>query len=173
MPLSHDIKSIAVRSVSKRGRRRAGFRFGPEPTLLGPGDLTEEQAMAIAGDPELVVEMLDGADESPPAQTGASNSKTPPAGEPPEGAAAELGPDGAPGTGDGGTAGGGGNERQEALIAAIGGLDRKNKEHFTGAGVPQVDALKAATGFNDISAAERDTVWSIYQAKSDLAEKVG
>lgn len=51
---------IRVRSVSQQGRRRAGFAFGKEPVVILVSELTEDQAEAIATDPQLVVELHEG-----------------------------------------------------------------------------------------------------------------
>lgn len=50
---------IRVRSVSAAGRRRAGMAFGPTPVPLRVDDLSEDQVAALAGDPELVVQLDD------------------------------------------------------------------------------------------------------------------
>ncbi len=55
-------------------------------------------------------------------------------------------------------------ERQAALAAAIAGLEEGNPDHWTKSGKPEVRALEAATGVGDISAAERDAVWTDHQA---------
>ena len=48
--------------------------------------------------------------------------------------------------------------RQETLIAGIAGLDPKNPDHWLSDGTtPSTKALEAATGIDDISAAERDS----------------
>lgn len=47
-------KAIAVIGP-KRGLRRAGIRFGPEPVILTEDDITEQQAQAIAAEPALMV----------------------------------------------------------------------------------------------------------------------
>lgn len=45
-------------------RRRAGHMFGPSPTVLDAGDLTDEQREAILADTMLVVRPAKPADES-------------------------------------------------------------------------------------------------------------
>ena len=57
-------------------------------------------------------------------------------------------------------------ERAAKIRAAMLGLDRGTEGHFTagGAGVPTVFALEAATGIEDISAAERDEMWAEIEA---------
>ena len=37
-------------------------------------------------------------------------------------------------------------------------------DHWTRAGKPEVAALRAATGLDDVSAAERDAAWAAFQA---------
>lgn len=46
--------------------------------------------------------------------------------------------------------------REQKIVAAIDGLEKGNKEHWTEGGKPDVFALRKATGLGDISAAERD-----------------
>lgn len=51
-------------------------------------------------------------------------------------------------------------ELRDALIrAGIGTLEPGREDHWTGAGLPEVAAIKAATGLASVSAAERDRVW--------------
>ena len=57
-----------------------------------------------------------------------------------------------------------GDDRRLAILAAIAGLVPGNPDHWTKSGKPEVRALEAATGFGDISAAERDAVWTDHQA---------
>ncbi len=59
-------------------------------------------------------------------------------------------------------------EKTTRLINAIGQLDRENKEHFTAAGLPQTKALEEVVG-EDVSAAERDEAWQLFQ---DMATAV-
>lgn len=39
----------------KKGRRRAGYRFGPEPVDIPLDDLSEEDSAALIGDPTLTI----------------------------------------------------------------------------------------------------------------------
>lgn len=49
-------------------------------------------------------------------------------------------------------------DRMSRIKAAIGTLDRADKNLWTGAGIPRVEVIEAAVGFN-ISAAERNEAW--------------
>ena len=58
--------------------------------------------------------------------------------------------------------------RHERLVAAIGTLEDGNEDHWTKDKRPQVSALEAATGLDDVSAAERDAAfeaWKIVAGK--------
>ena len=56
------------------------------------------------------------------------------------------------------------DELREALIrAGIGTLEPGRKDHWTAAGLPEIAALRTATGLASISAAERDRVWGEIQ----------
>ena len=60
--------------------------------------------------------------------------------------------------------------REARLIAAIGGLEEGNEAHWTTSGKPEVRALRAATGLDDVSAAERDAVWGEFQRAKEGTE---
>lgn len=51
------------------------------------------------------------------------------------------------------------------IRAAMRGLDPDNPDHFTKAGLPEVAALKQATGLESVSAAERSELWDAEQAE--------
>jgi hypothetical protein len=50
---------IMVRSVSDRGRRRAGRAFGPVPVPVRVDDLSDDQLGSLMADPQLVVSLDD------------------------------------------------------------------------------------------------------------------
>ena len=52
-----------------------------------------------------------------------------------------------------------GLDRDDAIRKAINGLEDGNQAHWTRSGKPDVNALRSATGIEDISAAERDEAW--------------
>lgn len=54
--------------------------------------------------------------------------------------------------------------RRTRLLNAIAGLDREHQDHFTKSGKPEVRALEAATGLDDVTAAERDELWAQFSA---------
>ena len=52
-------KDYSVKVIGPaKGRWRAGRKFGPEPVLIPAPELTEEEFEQLAGDPELMVEVL-------------------------------------------------------------------------------------------------------------------
>lgn len=53
--------------------------------------------------------------------------------------------------------------RQEKLIAAIVGLDPENRDHWIADGRPSTKAIEAATGLDEVSAAERDAAWEEFE----------
>ena len=61
-------------------------------------------------------------------------------------------------------------DRASAISAAIDGLEEGNEDHWTKDGRPEVKALKAATGLDDITAAERDAAWAAYQTQQGGGE---
>ena len=61
-------------------------------------------------------------------------------------------------------------DRASAVSAAIGGLEEGNEDHWTRDGKPEVRALRAATGLDDITAAERDEAWAAYRANQEDGE---
>ena len=59
----------------------------------------------------------------------------------------------------------GAEARTRLLTAAIAKLDPDDAEHFTRGGLPQVDALAAASALAGVTAAERDAAWVAYQRR--------
>ena len=55
-------------------------------------------------------------------------------------------------------------QKMAALVAEIGRLNPKDKEHFTEAGIPRIDPLILALGV-DVEGKERDEAWKIFQAR--------
>ena len=53
--------------------------------------------------------------------------------------------------------------REERILEGVGKLDPENEDHFTKSGVPDVSALREASGVDDVSAAERDAAWKEHQ----------
>ena len=63
--------------------------------------------------------------------------------------------------------------RQDRLIAGIAGLDPKNPDHWLSDGTtPSTKALEAATGLEDVSAAERDAAHTEF-VKREGADLIG
>lgn len=52
------------------------------------------------------------------------------------------------------------DDRQQAILNAIGKLDRKNPAHFTEKGVPKTKALEQVLGY-PVSSEERDAAWHL------------
>lgn len=63
-------------------------------------------------------------------------------------------------------AGGGEVDRKARLLAAIDGLDPDNPAHWTKSGKPQVEVLEAMSGLAEVTATERDAVWTGSQARA-------
>ena len=57
-------------------------------------------------------------------------------------------------------------DRATRILSTIGALDKANPDHWTKDGKPQVEALEAASGIKDITAAERDAAWADFRADS-------
>ena len=51
-------------------------------------------------------------------------------------------------------------DRQAAIVEAIGKLDPENPDHYTKSGKPDIAVLGSLTGFDDITAAERDAAFA-------------
>lgn len=54
---------ILVVTGPKKGRWRAGRKFGPEPVRIPVADLSDDEMEAISADPKLTVEVEDGSDD--------------------------------------------------------------------------------------------------------------
>lgn len=54
--------------------------------------------------------------------------------------------------------------RHDRIVMAIADLTPGRDDHWTRAGKPEVAALRAATGLDDVTAAERDAAWATFQA---------
>lgn len=85
----------------------------------------------------------------------------PPAPDPGEEEPASQGADPAPGPEAGA---GEPPSRHDRLIVAIADLTPGRADHWTRAGKPEVAALRAATGLDAVTAAERDAAWAAHQA---------
>ena len=85
----------------------------------------------------------------------------PPAPEPGEEEPASQGADPAPGPEAGA---GEPPSRHDRLIVAIADLTPGRADHWTRTGKPEVAALRAATGLDAVTAAERDAAWAAHQA---------
>ena len=55
-------------------------------------------------------------------------------------------------------------EQQERIAAIVKAIDelKAGTSDYTGGGLPNVEALEVATGFPNITGAERDQAWEIY-----------
>ena len=56
--------------------------------------------------------------------------------------------------------------RRGGLAAACAALDPGDASRWTRSGVPQLAALRDASGLSDITAAERDAAWAAHQAQT-------
>ena len=50
--------------------------------------------------------------------------------------------------------------RENQIIDAIGDLDRTNKEHFTGTGMPKLEAVREAMADDSVDKAELNAAWT-------------
>ena len=158
-------------TARRASRWRCGFEFTDRPRTFGAGHLTEEQLSELRSDSQLVVALGEGGAAEPAGGTaGPATTPTVQAAldtalsalrratpdevreffrrmaDDPEIAAkvdSEI-------------------DRQSRLIAAIPHLEEGNEAHWTKAGKPECRALEKATGFTDVSAAERDAAWEEY-----------
>jgi len=65
--------------------------------------------------------------------------------------------------------------RTAQLIAAIGDLRADDPDHWTTSGKPKTEALAAASGLDEVSAAERDDAWATVRSRArqdDAADDV-
>jgi len=53
------VRPILVRSVAAKGRWRIGRQFTQEPILLDAAELDDDQKALLAGDPELIIQVVD------------------------------------------------------------------------------------------------------------------
>ena len=53
--------------------------------------------------------------------------------------------------------------RTDIILKAMDGLDKENPDHFTVSGKPEVRVLREITGFDDLTASDRDVAWEISQ----------
>ena len=123
-------------SAHRDGFRRAGRAWNRAATVVSADELTEEQLEQLRDDPNITV--------TPCAPEGPAADAAPAAASDPRDvlrgmSVAEL--------------------RGWLIRAVMRGLDRDNADHFTAAGLPEVAALKDATGLASVSAAERNTLW--------------
>ena len=158
-------------SAVRDGFRRAGRQWGRKAEIVAAFDLTDDQLEALRGDESITITpcAVDG-----PAGATAKVAESARAwgaeiaealglaaaattGEVLAAARAKGGSPGAPG------APATVAELRDALIrAGIGALEPGREDHWTGAGLPEVAALRTATGLA-VSAAERDRAWGEIQ----------
>lgn len=120
--------------ISRRaGFRRAGRQWPAEAVTVAVADFTPEQVQAILDEPMLLVTPTAHPSDADAGPAG-SGSHT---GEPAKAGHAERA------------------DRAARLLAAVAALP-DDAEHRTAEGLPEVKALRAATGLADVSAAERD-----------------
>lgn len=145
-------KLLFVVCAAHSGYRRGGIRFTKGENTVDTEKLSAEQLEQINNDPLLVVgEYADGislasldeptAKNLLPQTDQNSNSQGP--------------------LGDGALSGG---VNTLTLEQAFSQLVPDNKEHFTGAGLPQLDALEHLVG-HKVTSAERTEAWEAYKAK--------
>lgn len=124
-------KTLIVTSVGL-SFRRAGIRFTQQETKLMVDDLSNDQVEAIKSEKNLIVKEVEVEEQD-------QDSKTT-----------------APGN-DQDNGGG----LTEKLVEAISQLDPENPEHYTGKGVPQLEALQTLVGVK-VTAAQRDEAFKAF-----------
>ena len=128
-------------SAVRDGFRRAGRAWSRTAEIVPAGELTPDELEALGSDPGITITPC--APEGPAA---------PAAAPPPPAPGATV------------------DELREALIrAGIGALEPGREGHWTAAGLPDVGAVKAATGLASVSAAERDRAWEAMSPPSTEA----
>ena len=142
-------KLLFIVCAAHTGYRRGGVRFTKGENTVDTEKLSAEQLQQINADPLLVVgEYADGIELASLDEPTAKNllSQTDKGGD------------------TQGTLGNGTLSNGVTLEQAFAQLQPDNKEHFTGAGLPQLDALEKLVG-HKVTSAERAEAWAAYQAK--------
>ncbi|MCD1597866.1 HI1506-related protein [Rheinheimera aquimaris] len=136
--------------------RRAGTAFTTEGTAFPQDHFTKQQLDAIHAEKRLSVREIDQADLPETVDTRllaiAAASKTDEKGP------AKQNKDDSP--------------HAETLEQAFTLLDPSNKDHFTGGGVPQLDALSQLLG-RTVKAPERDQAWKAFAAQQSANQQQG
>lgn len=171
----------AVTVTARRGSRwRCGVEFTGRPASYPAGHWTEDELERLRADPQLVVADGAAADGHPTTPTvdaaldaalSALRQATPGrVGEFLE--AMERDPEIRGKIEDAIVARAGAAPdatRPQKILAAVGGLAPENPDHWNADGkTPSIKALEAATGFTDISAAERDAAHEAWAEGKDL-----
>lgn len=139
------LKVVLVTAVAE-SFRRAGFGFTNKGTALLREQFTDEQYQQIVNEPRLSLREV--TEDQIPAGAHIAYSAA---------LAAKVS---AQGDGEQGQ----GSQTVATLAEAFALLDPANTEHFTGGGVPQLDALSTLLG-RRVTAAERDPAFAEYKAK--------
>lgn len=153
-------KLLFVVCAAHSGYRRGGVRFTKGENTVDTEKLSAEQLKQINNDPLLIVgEYADGISLASLDKPTAKNllPETNKGGN-------SQGP-----LGDGALSGG---VNTLTLEQAFAQLQPDNKEHFTGNGLPQLDALEKLVG-HKVTSVERTEAWEAYKAKlaADQAAK--
>ena len=136
--------------------RRAGTAFTTEGTAFPQDHFTKEQLSAIHAEKRLSVREIDEADLPETVDTRLLAAAA--AGKADEKSQAKKGEGHAPAA--------------QTLEQAFALLDPSNKDHFTGGGVPQLDALSRLLG-RPVKAPERDEAWQAFAAKQNANQQQG
>lgn len=136
--------------------RRAGTTFTTEGTAFPQDHFTKQQLDAIHAEKRLSVREIDEADLPESVDTRLLAAAT--ATKADEKSPAKKGEDHTPAA--------------QTLEQAFALLDLSNKDHFTGGGVPQLDALSRLLG-RPVKAPERDDAWKAFAAKQADTDKQG
>lgn len=136
--------------------RRAGTAFTTEGTAFPQDHFTKQQLDAIHAEKRLSVREIDEADLPETVDTRLLAAAA--AGKADEKGQAKKGEDHAPAA--------------QTLEQAFALLDPSNKDHFTGGGVPQLDALSRLLG-RPVKAPERDEAWKAFAAQQSANQQQG
>lgn len=125
---------LSIRAA-RDGFRRAGRAWGRQPTVVPRAELTDGQVAQLEADPNI--------DVHPCGPEGGAD------------ASAAVEPRGPLGVAE---------ARRALLLAGARTLEPGREDHWTTAGLPEIAALKQATGLASIPADERNAVWEEAQA---------
>ena len=180
---NHDTPAIRIAST-RPGLWRCGVQHPGKPVEHPAGTFSPEQIERLRAEPALVVDVLTGG--GGPAGNGTATVSE----DGPSAALKRLTPDQidaisrmseeeldrALGIAENPARKKDGSEnanRKASILAALRDLDPADGDNWTRSGKPQIHAIEAAIGLNDITAAERDDAWDSPGAEGKASTKAG